>query len=405
MADFLDDYLFHCKGNEVPVIFHKWAGLVALSACAGRRFWLPRGGVYTVYPNIYVLLVGEPGTKKSTAMDIALSYIDAVGDIPVCADRISKEALAKELSASDSPARKTFIDPVTKEKVEYNITVIFADEWSNFIGIDPVGMIEFFTTVYGRGKYEVKTKNKGNDVILGPCFPLIGGMTPSVTDGLFKQNIISGGFTRRAFMVFSHPSKKAVAHPYIADDQEEAWLRCIARGKEIATTLCGPFDWTKEAFKWFDDWYTKHKKTSIAETKHYRQSWSNSKHDQALKLAMLLQLGQSDERLITVPNLERALDLIAEVEVTLDTVFEGAGRNEQSSIANKILMLLKTQGFIPKKKLFRDLYADATRQELVEILTHLSETDQVKLVQSQKLKQTVYCSPEYYERKLKDGEA
>lgn len=398
MSDFLDDYMFHCKGNEVPKIFHKWSGLVALSACAGRRFWLPRGGVYTVYPNIYVLLVGEPGTKKSTAMDIALSYIDEVGKIPVCADRISKEALAKELSAEDSPARKTFIDPDTKKMTEYNITVIFADEWSNFIGIDPVGMIEFFTTVYGRGKYEVKTKNKGNDIIKGPCFPLIGGMTPSTTDGLFKQNIISGGFTRRAFMVFAHPSKTAVAHPFVANDQEEAWLRCINRGKEISTKMCGAFSWTDDAHKWFEEWYTKHKQTSIKETKHYRQSWSNSKHDQALKLAMLLQLGKSNKLLITVENLERALKLIEEVEANLDTVFEGAGRNEQSSVANKIIMLIRTQGYISKKKLFRDMYSDATRAELVEIVTHLTETDQIKQLQSQKLKQNVYCSPEYYEK-------
>ena len=109
--------------------------------------------------------------------------------------------------------------------------------------------------------------------------------------------------------------------------------------------------------------------------------------------------GNDDEHLVIEIG-----EICDEVETTLDTVFEGAGRNEQSSVANKILMLLKTQGYIPKKKLFRDLYADATRQELVEILTHLSETDQVKLVQSQKLKQTVYCSPEYYEKKLKPGE-
>jgi len=72
---FLHDYHIFTSGNEAPQIFHRWAALSCLSHAVGRKVWVQWGILGNVYPHLYLIFVGDPGSKKSTAMNIAKNLI------------------------------------------------------------------------------------------------------------------------------------------------------------------------------------------------------------------------------------------------------------------------------------------------------------------------------------------
>jgi hypothetical protein len=74
---YLNDYLQMVEDTESPRIFHIWSALFAISASLGRRCWLPFG-TFDTYPNLYVLLVGTPGTRKTTAANQSKKILRAL---------------------------------------------------------------------------------------------------------------------------------------------------------------------------------------------------------------------------------------------------------------------------------------------------------------------------------------
>lgn len=66
---YLNNYLRMVEDTESPRLFHVWSAISAVAASLGRRCFLPFGPM-VLFPNHYVLIVGTPGTRKSTAASI-----------------------------------------------------------------------------------------------------------------------------------------------------------------------------------------------------------------------------------------------------------------------------------------------------------------------------------------------
>lgn len=380
--DFLTNYLdYAVGGNEVPEIYHIWSGMAALSICAGRRFWLRFNDDYILYPNLNILLVGSAGGRKTSAMTVARAVIRAVGGIPQCASIMTKEAIAKEMTPAGFEGRKSFIDPGTKRMKVFTEYAIFANEWVHFISVNPKGMIEFMIETWEQEVYAVGTKNMGNDLIIGPCLPLLGCMTPATSTAQMKADIINGGFARRCIFVYANEDGvEPVARPFKTEAQEKAKLAAINQGKIIAGSdkFCGEFTWGEGTGEWYDKWYVKHWYKIKQNTNPWTQSYYKSRHDLLLKVALLLGISQQEEMKLTIKNLVRADEMLAETEKHLDKIFEDAGRNEQSVVANQIMEQLRNHpNGITRKRLQREMFGQANSQEFASIIEHLRQTDQI----------------------------
>src|SRR5437879_251685 len=104
---FISDYLLFTSNTESPPDYHRWCCLSALSVLAGRRFWF-RLGPITYYPNLYIVLVGHPGVKKSSALDRAKDVVRAVGCCPIAAAQATKEFIAKAMSRDNFAGKRHF---------------------------------------------------------------------------------------------------------------------------------------------------------------------------------------------------------------------------------------------------------------------------------------------------------
>lgn len=380
---FLKDYLTFTKGNEAPVNYHFWSALGAMSAIVSRRVWIDMG-IFTIYPNLYIVLLGEPGNGKTTAMRIAKNLVRELPEVPFSGEAQTKESLVRYMR-DNCPKSFQWGD----KPIPYTPITIFLTELSHFFGPNSGHMIDFLTTIYDENKYEARTKNKGDDIIEGPYVTMLACTTQEWITTYLKSDIIGGGFTRRVIFV-NEPSgddkSRRVAFPQILPEQREALQACIAYARRLLD-IKGPMLWTPDARAFYKDWYDNRDIPNDPDVRGYYRT----RHVQILKVASLLSLAESLDMQLTTEHIQDAMRLLENTETTLTKVFQGIGRNELHQIATKALEYIsrapkqnvKLQGKdheLPTmlvKTLKGFMFRDAPGRDCADILDHLIQTEKV----------------------------
>lgn len=380
---FLADYRDFCSGLEVPPSYNTFCSLVALSALLSRRVWLMKGDYIRIYPNLYVVLVGPPGIGKNTAMenteDLLLHH-----KLPVSAEAVTREKLIMDIQAQETVL--DFLPPNDKYRICSPYTV-FATELSEFLGAGGIGMISFLTDIYSRNIYEYRTKNKGSVFVRGPYLNLIAGTTPDWITTYLKDDIISGGFSRRCLFVYETARFGSVPLPTITPAMRTAWDRVVARSEAIRK-LAGPFKFSEEGRKFFIEWYH----TRGVKGDGNLSGYYETKDIQLLKVAMLVAISGSDDLILERDHLIAGLELLSLVEQNLSRVFQGIGRNELNAATVKVLdrlvnapkkpIMMENGDLVecpalPEKRLRADLWRECQGYEMDAVLLHLVEAEKI----------------------------
>jgi hypothetical protein len=385
-SDFVHAYTHFADGNEAPPIFHKWGALATISSVMSRRIWFDQQ-YYKIYPNMYIVFVGEPGDKKTTALSISRRF-SQLAFVPVAPPSITKEAMTKLLnSTNDKSPHLIKITKVTDEGEfleEVAQMSLYASEIVTMLsaGGNPIGIVDFLTDIFDRDVFEVVTKNQGTDVIKNPYITLLGCMTPEQTGQMLKQTIITGGFSRRCIFVFGRSKTTGVPFPELTESQKAAEAFLIESLTNMRKVR-GEFKMSPAAKDHFIKWYhAKHRQLQQpgpAATKN----WLRSKDVQAIKVAMLLTVSQFDEsRIISIETLRKAIEMLDNIEPDLGKVFSGAGRNIANELAEKIILRIEEtpQKTLPKKQLLALMFSEGSYQELNDAFNFLIETGKVRKV-------------------------
>jgi hypothetical protein len=335
---YVGDYLHFTSNTESPPDYHRWACLSSLSVLAGRRFWFDLGPI-RYYPNLYVVLVGHPGVKKSSALDRAKDIVRGVNCCPIAAAQATKEFIAKVMSSDKFPGKKHFKWNGRLE--EYNQYAIFATEFTQFIGVNPLSMLDFLTTVYTEKVYDCDTKGQGSDLVVGPYITLLACLTPEMMKGYVKMNILTGGFARRTQFVYGNFGSP-VPWPGLTSDMIDAGDRCVQWGKQMQSQ-CGEFTLDEEAKKWYEKWYVD-LQTSITEiSTPATEGYYRTKHEVLFKCSMLISLSENlENRILTDKHLAVVENrFLLPYEENLPRVFEGAGINPNAAAAAQVCRMLE----------------------------------------------------------------
>lgn len=399
--DFLQDYLFYNSGNMAPIRFHRWAAISVLAMVMGRKLYLDHS-YFRVYADSYICLVGAQGIRKSTAKDEARKLLlDAYPNYPIGASVTSREKIAERLS--DDSTLRTYTDELGAT-VEWHPLAFFINELKNFMSINPAGMVEFLTDVYGAKYFDADTIKHGLQPCTNPCINILACETPKWIIDKLKLNIIAGGFSRRMLFVYEVEPPPRITFPTIPPGGHEARDRCVAHLDRLKG-FAGPFSWKDQATRdFFDRWFVAlpHPEDEIL------AGFYEAKDILVLKVAMCIGMcATNPEPVITIPLLQIAMAFLLSIEENLPKLTVAAGRNELLQFTHQLLDLLeRNDGRIPEKSWHREAIRNMSESEYAATKSALKSTDQIHVL-NQSLKGALIeliVSPKRYKQMTDDGE-
>lgn len=373
LHDYLSTYLEFTKKSEPPTNYHIWTCLSVIAAAMQRKCYL-RWGFKTLYPNLYVVLIGPSGCRKGTAMNIGKDLLLEINGLKVASESITREALIRDMKDGST----SFQDPADPmPKFHSSITVI-SEELSVFLGQQNVKFLADLTDWFDcSDQWTYRTKGSGTDKIIGICINILGATAPDWLRSILPQEAFGGGFTSRVIFVVEEAKKQIVPDPRIPEEILALRPALIADLEQIAN-MAGEMIFQEETMAIYTDWYKKQSKSPAIKDPHFA-GYCERRAIHVLKLSMVLSASRSCDRIITPADFSRALALLESVEPKMPRAFMGLGRAKYSDITSQLYEYLKRVNRASRADLLNKFDVDLDEYTLQLVMKTLEARKVVKM--------------------------
>ena len=130
LSNWLDTWMKYTENTEPPELYRLWCGVSTVAAVLQRKCYLCWGLNTSLYPNMFIVLVGPSGARKGTAMAPAKFMLDKLG-IRVSADATSASKLINFIMKSSTVDSSVHGTKLASYAHHCSVT-IFSEELSVF---------------------------------------------------------------------------------------------------------------------------------------------------------------------------------------------------------------------------------------------------------------------------------
>lgn len=368
------------------MIFNRWSMISCIGAALGRNCWFPFGDS-NIYPNVYAMLIGDPGTRKSTAIKGAKRILALAGYETFAADKTTKEKFLIDLEGRTDDDGKPIdskaildtmfgADPTTASPCE---TFIVCDEFNEFAG---AGNIEFLSMLGNLWDWDDplkpfthRLKTSRSVSIYQPTISILGGNTHAGFAQAFPPEAIGQGFMSRLILVFGEPSGKKIAFPTRPSESAKESMVNILR--EMRMSVVGEMATTKQAHGMLEAIYRSFNNLSDSRFKHY----STRRFTHLLKLCMIC--AASNMRLeIGAADVLYANTILTYTEHFMPMAMGEYGKAKHADVVAKIVAILSdAKKPLQQGELWKQVQSDLDRpDELAKLLGGLIQADKIQWV-------------------------
>lgn len=336
LDDWISGFMSLTENSEPPTLYRKWCAVSAISSALQRKVKLELGLSLTVYANFYIVLIGPSATGKGTAMKFVQDILDKIPNIRQASNATSLQALIRRMK----DVNLTDIDKVTGKQTYHSSITVFSNEFTVFLGYHNKEMITALCDWYDcHSRWSYDTIKRDKEEIVGVWVNILGGSTPDSIQASFPVEAIGGGLTSRIIFVNEEKRGKLVIFPS-ATPAELALQEMLVRDLEQINLMVGDFHYSKEAMAFYADWcLTQDSDPPFSDRKFDGYIGRRRRHLNSI--SMICSASRSDEMIIRITDIQRAAEMLAEVEVKMGTVFRGIGKSDVSSILNDAITFLQ----------------------------------------------------------------
>ena len=296
-----------------------------------QRVWLTTSS--PIYPNLYVILIGHPGTGKTRAIRAGVSYINELPEPLIAPKSLTFASLVDCLVRS----KRTIIQ-LPDPPMEYNATLIAADELGTFMHKYDKEMTDGLSAFFDNDQYS--QERRGGEIRIKmkrPIVSMLCGSTPQNLVDTLPESAWGQGFTSRVIMVFSDER-------IIGDDFAKVTRTLnadmIADLKTIAAQV-GEYKVTAAYRDLVNAW---RQSDENPKPDHPRLTFYNARRRVNLyKLSMIAAMDRSNSLILTEADFVQALEWLQEAETFMPDIFKASGgAGTDSQAIDEILYFIKT---------------------------------------------------------------
>ncbi len=387
-TDFISLYLDYTSQTECPTFFHRWTAVSCLGAYLGRRIFF-RFGHFTLHPNLYCMLIGSPGTKKSSAIKIGAKLLKQAGYNTFAAKKTRQEKflldmaeqserLAGDVNGSDILDQNLWgDDPNDISSIEGRPPAeifVAADEFNNFIGLGNTDFISILGELWDHeGVYDYKLKNSKSVYIPDPTVSILGGNTPTGFAQAFPTESIGQGFFSRILLIYGEPS--GVKHTFPPPPDIELQEEIIGLLHHIKQELIGEIKISPTAKDLIHTIYHTWADLDDIRFEHY----SNRRLTHLLKLCLVVAASRVANE-IGEQDVIYANTLLTFTEQLMPKALGEFGKAKNSAITHKVMTAIDATVMpMTIQNIWKLVHQDLdNRNQLIEILGGLQVADKIQ---------------------------
>jgi len=354
--------------SESPESMLRWAGLFTLASVMKRKVWWPRElmGSYEIYPNLYVVFVGEPAiVRKSTTTGYAqllLRCTSGEAAVTFAGDVTSHSKLLEALANSPDSS-----------------IAIVSSEFSSLIQTTPEAMYEILTDIFdNKPRFDWNTWAHGEKSIDKPSVNLIAATTPAWVSSQPPEYFVGGGFASRILFLFEDtPSQREIYYDHLDQGKLAQLGQDLEHDLMLIANIKGEFKHdSKKTKEYIRTWY---KSQDVNAEDGRLKGYYGRKHVHAHKIAGLLSLSERNDLMVTRKHWDEAITLLNHLESKMPQAFANLGVNPIALTMENILVYVKLKKTATLKEVAGRFYKDGmTLEQLKSALAFLCTTGKVR---------------------------
>ena len=382
MTDLITSYLTYTRDTEPPAIFHRWSLLTCVAAYLSRDIHLQHGH-FTLYPNLYTLLIGSAGSRKSSAINIAKGLLRQSGYNHFSPTKTTKEKffidMAEHANGGDGGVEDILDQTLFGDRASDTSAVsemfIVAGEFNTFFGNNILDFVTDLGELWDyNGVFESKVKNSKSVQIMNPTISILGGNTPTGFASAFPIEILGQGFFSRTLMIFGERTRAKITWPEPPCPDHTAELLVALREIKLHAISVGKLSLSQSSKDLLDVIY---KGWSDLEDARF-ESYSNRRFTHLLKLCMVLAAIRLSDTIQT-EDVIYANTILAYAEHFMPKALGEFGKSRNSDVAHKVLQLLETSNVpVSNMTIWKSVHTDLDKpSDLTTILENLARADKI----------------------------
>ncbi len=371
---FIDLYLEWLHEIESPTDFQTATALFTISAATERKVWV-NWGIDTVYPNVYFIIVGPPGTRKSVVKfaDTLLQHTD----INMLPDKATLRGMWNEMELGHR-----FFQLEDGVDIKHCSWGLISEEWQFFIGDQDKEFLNNLNKLYDcRPKFRYITATQGRVALDNTYFTMLGAIQPDILATSLPKAAIGSGFTSRIVYIVCNKERLKRAFPIINPQYEKELIYQI----QLINTAKGEMFFDDETKKQLITWYENGEfEKSVLRTHPYFSSYIDRMPTHAVKLSILMSLARSSghgkiDYTIKRNDWIRALKWLNKLEKHMLEVYGSFGKNTLAFAISHVQKFIKSKKVCTLSEAVLEFWQNVSYQDMLKVVESLTAMKKIKM--------------------------
>lgn len=313
--NWIDAFERYCHAKGSPEIFVRWAGIFSIAAALERKVWI-RTNKGTLYPNMYVFIVGPPGAGKTLALEMSREFLGSIDKFHLAPSSVTKASLIDALVESERHIIRPKEDPSV---VQFNSLSVVSNELGTFLTAYESDFMSVLTDLWDNKNYsETRRSSKLNIKIESPQINMIAATTPVWLTNFLPEGAWDMGFLSRVMLAYSGADEPGDL--FTMNSFDSSLHKDLSHDIKQIFNLYGKMEFTPEAAEAITRW---HKAKGPPIPDHPKLANYNTRRtSHLLKLCMVAAVSAGNDLLITLDHYVEALGWLTELEETIPDIFK-----------------------------------------------------------------------------------
>lgn len=382
-SDLITAYLDYTAESESPAIFHRWSLLTCVAAYLSRDVYIQHGH-FTIYPNLYTLLIGSAGSRKSSAINIAKSLLKQAGYQHFSPTKTTKEKffidMAERLSACNGDGLDFLDQTLFGTATDSTVSEMFivAGEFNTFFGNNILDFVTDLGELWDyNGSFESRLKNSKSVQIMNPTISILGGNTPTGFSAAFPIEILGQGFFSRTLMIYGERTRAKITWPVAPSLDDTLALINELKQVKLHAASAQVLKLSESAIDLLDVIYKTWKDLDDPRF----ESYSNRRFTHLLKLCITITSLRFSST-ISIEDVIYANTILTYAEHFMPKALGEFGKARHADVTHKVVQLLESSmKIVSNVEIWKAIHNDLDKpSELSTILENLVRADKIQAV-------------------------